>query len=541
MKGKWVYKMVSLVLTMVLLIPAMASAHTVSTKGPTSDLRSALGQMLGEHALLAIVAMQKGYDGAADFGQAAGELNRNTDELTAAISSLYGKEAGESFKEIWTSHIGYFVDYVKATAMKDTAGQQAAIADLEQYRMEQAKFFAWANPNFDEAVMAAELKMHIDHLLGTFHHYVAGDYDAAYEEAYTAYAHMFMTADALAGGIAAQFPETFTDREGSNPAFDLRSALEQKLGEHALLAVLAMQKGIDGKADFAAAAASLNRNTEELSTAVGSIYGDEAGEMFEEIWSSHIRYFVDYVTATAGKDEQGREKAIADLEKYRMEQAEFFAWANPEFDKTAIASELKMHITHLVDAFDQYVAKDYDDAYASIRTAYGHMFPTGAYLSEVISKQFPDQFHTAKMMDVMKVWFQIGSSTLIIDDMTTVMDTEPFVNNGSSYIPLRYLAEGIGAKVTWDDATRSVWIETGSSKAQFWIGQQFMEMDGKRMEIGQPVIIKDGRTQVPVRFIAELFGWNVAWGNADWSITLTKGMEMEMEEKQDMHGMHSMH
>ncbi|WP_424768240.1 copper amine oxidase N-terminal domain-containing protein [Paenibacillus sp. sgz302251] len=534
MKGKWVFRMVSLLLAMTLLVPAMVSAHTVSTKGPTSDLRSALGQILGEHALLAITAMQKGYDGAADFGQAAGELNRNTDDLTAAVASVYGMDAGEAFKEIWSSHIGYFVDYVKATAAKDAAGQQAAIADLEQYRTDQAAFFAGANPNFDETVIASELKMHIDHLLGTFDHYVAGDYEEAYEEAYTAYSHMFMTADALAGGIAAQFPDAFTDREGTNPAFDLRSALEQKLGEHALLAVLAMQKGIDGKADFAAAATSLNRNTEELSAAVGSIYGVEAGEAFEEIWSSHIGYFVDYVTATAGGDQKSKEQALADLEEYRMEQAKFFAGANPEFNEAAVASELKMHISHLVDAFDQYVAKDYDDAYKSIRAAYAHMFPTGAYLAEGISKQFPDLFHTAPAKNVMKVWFQIGSSTLFIDDKKTVMDTEPFVNDGSSYIPLRYLAESIGAKVTWDSASRSVWIETGSNKAEFWIGQNFMELDGKRMVIGQPVIIKDGRTQVPVRFIAELFGWDVAWGANDWSITLTK--QLETEEKHDMHG-----
>jgi hypothetical protein len=197
-----------------------------------------------------------------------------------------------------------------------------------------------------------------------------------------------------------------------------------------------------------------------------------------------------------------------------------------------------MHIDHLVDAFDLYVAGKYDDAYEQARTAYMHMFPTGAYLAKGIAAQFPDVFHTAAENDVMKVWFKIQSNVLIIDGKESKMDTMPFNRNGTSYIPLRYLAEAIGAKVTWDNEARSVWIDAGEAKAQFWIGQPFMELNGKRMEIGQPVILQDDRTQVPVRFVAELFGWDVAWGTSDWSITLTKKTDAEKEAMNDMHNMH---
>lgn len=532
-------KITALLLSLVLLVPAFASAHMVSTKGPTPDLRSALGQLLGEHALLAIVAMQKGYDGKADFAQAAGALNQNTDDLSAAVASVYGNDAGAAFKKIWSSHIGYFVDYVKATAAKDDAGRAKAVADLETYRMAQAKFFADANPGrFDEQMIADGLKMHIDHLLAAFNDYVGKNYAAAYEDAKTAYAHMFKTGDALAAGIAAQFPAKFADAAASNPASDLRSALEQKLGEHALLAILAMQKGIDGAPDFADAAASLNRNTDDLSAAVASVYGTEAGAAFKKIWSSHIGYFVDYVKATAAKDEAGKKKAVADLETYRMAQAKFFAGANPKnFEEKAIADGLKMHIDHLLMAFDAYVAKDYTAVYADARTAYAHMFPTGATLAAGIAAQFPDKFHTAAAApEVMKVWFKVGSDQLIIDGKTTTMNTKPYMDHGTNYIPLRYLAEGIGATVTWDRAAQSVWIDAGGAKAQFWIGKKYMEMNGKRMEIGYPVMLKDDRVQVPVRFIAQLFGWSVSWNAQDWSITLTKAMEKTAPT--DMAGMH---
>jgi hypothetical protein len=56
----------------------------------------------------------------------------------------------------------------------------------------------------------------------------------------------------------------------TTPATDLRAALDALLSEHAYLAVVAMQKGIDGKEDFEAAAAALGENTESLSAAVAS-------------------------------------------------------------------------------------------------------------------------------------------------------------------------------------------------------------------------------------------------------------------------------
>ncbi|WP_068774717.1 copper amine oxidase N-terminal domain-containing protein [Paenibacillus sp. FJAT-26967] len=517
---KWIVSLLALVL----LLPSAGFAHTPSTGGAGAELRSSLGQMFGDHALLAAFAMQKGIDGKADFKQSAAALNANTDEITAAIASVYGKEAGTAFKPIWASHIGYFVDYVKATGAKDEAARQKALSDLEVYRMKQAEFFASANPNLPKEAVAASLKIHIDHLLVAFDSYAVKDFDKAYEQIHTAYVHMFETGDTITGAIAAQFPDKFAPASVKNPASDVRSLLERVLGEHATLAVIAMQKGIDSAADFNQAAGSLNANTDELTHAVTSVYGDEAGQAFKTIWSSHIGYFVDYVKATAAKDETARQKALSDLETYRMKQAKFFEDANPEyFKKDAIAEGLKTHIHHLLAAFDSYAAKDYDNAHKNAREAYSHMIPTGTMLASGIVAQFPDKFHgedQGSMAPVVK--FQIGSQTLMLDQKAVMMDVAPFIKQEWSFIPLRYLAEGIGAEVTWDAATQTAWVKAGKDTATFWVGKNYMELNGKKMEIGIPIFLEGGRMQVPVRFIAELFGWDVKWENTARTIELTK-------------------
>ncbi|WP_261808245.1 copper amine oxidase N-terminal domain-containing protein [Paenibacillus sp. N3.4] len=106
-----------------------------------------------------------------------------------------------------------------------------------------------------------------------------------------------------------------------------------------------------------------------------------------------------------------------------------------------------------------------------------------------------------------------------------MMDTAPFMWEGNTYVPLRFLAEGIGANVTWDQASQTAWVKAGTVTLTFWVGKNVMEINGKQKEIGAPVILKDGRTQVPLRFITELLGWDVKWNEADGSIALTKSME----------------
>ncbi|GAF09471.1 hypothetical protein [Paenibacillus pini] len=384
-------KILTLMLAVFLVIPAFASAAP-TTKGSAADLRSALGNLLGEHAILAINTMQKGYDAKGDFTDAANALNMNTADLSKAIASVYGDEAGKSFNTIWSSHIGYFVDYVKATSAKDNAAKQKAVDNLEKYRFAQAKFFATANPNLSEKDLADGLKMHINELLKAFDSYVAKDYSTVYKTEREAYAHMLMTGDALAGGIVKQFPAKFTGDIMNNPASDLRQTLGQLLGEHASAAVFAMQKGIDGAPDFDQAAAVLTMNTNDLSNAIASVYGQDAGKSFNTIWSSHIGYFVDYVKATAAKDNTAKQKAVDNLEKYRFAQAKFFATANPNLSEKDLAEGLKMHINELLKAFDSYVAKDYKTVYSLEREAYAHMFMTGDALSEGIVKQFPAKF-----------------------------------------------------------------------------------------------------------------------------------------------------
>lgn len=399
----WKKAIVAVPLSVGLLVPTfqVASAHdhgahqhNASVSTPASDLRASLDALLSEHAFLAVVAMQKGIDGAEDFDQAAGALNANTDDLSAAVASVYGEEGGAAFKEIWSSHIGYFVDYVTATAEDNEEGRQQALAELDEYTVEQAAFLDTATESrLKASELEAGLKMHVEQLVWAFDNYVAGDFEKAYENMRHAIEHMYEPGKGLSWAITDQFPDKFENTSVDTPAADLRADLNHLFAEHAALAVLAMQKGIDGAGDFENAAGALNENTADLSAAVASVYGEEGGAAFEEIWSSHIGYFVDYVVATGEENEEGREAAIAELEEYKVEQAAFLDTATEGRLKAADLEEgLQMHIDELLLAFNSYNEADYETTYNTIRESYAHMFGVGEMMSGAIVDQFPENF-----------------------------------------------------------------------------------------------------------------------------------------------------
>ncbi|MEL3973566.1 copper amine oxidase [Rossellomorea oryzaecorticis] len=388
-------------LSMTLMIPAAGTAfandgenHSPTAVTPASDLRTTLQHYLSEHAYLAVEAMRRGADGAEDFDAAANALNANTEDLTAAITSVYGEEAGNQFNEMWTNHIGFFVDYVKATGANDQAAKDEALNNLDGYRAEFSKFLETATGERLESDSLAEgLQMHVNQLVGAFDSYVAGDYDKAYEYEREAINHMHMVAKGLSSAITDQYPDKFENTMAVTPAADLRATLNHLLTEHAALATMAMQNGIDGSEDFDASVNALNANTEALSAAIASVYGEEAGTQFKEMWSNHIGFFVDYVKATGAEDEAAKKEALQNLDNYRADFSKFLETATDgRLKSDALSEGLQMHVDQLVGAFDSYAAGDYEKSFEDIRMAYEHMLNPAKGLSSAIVDQYPDKF-----------------------------------------------------------------------------------------------------------------------------------------------------
>ena len=172
-------------------------------------------------------------------------------------------------------------------------------------------------------------------------------------------------------------------------AADLRVALDNLFGEHAVLAMNATNVGVTGSKSFPAAAKALDNNSVALSKAIASVYGAKAGQTFlngKFMWRDHIKFFVDYTVATAKKDEAGQTKAVANLKPYTVKFGDFLAGATG-LPKLAVRNDLLGHVLELKGQLDAYANHQYGKAATMYRHAYNHMFMTGDLVAGAIAKQ----------------------------------------------------------------------------------------------------------------------------------------------------------
>lgn len=175
-------------------------------------------------------------------------------------------------------------------------------------------------------------------------------------------------------------------------AAGLRVALNRLLGEHVLLAASATNAALDGRTpDFEAAAAALDENSVDITSAITAVYGEEAGASFLEQWREHIGFFVDYTVATAGGDSAGQQAAMDDLTSYTTSFAEFLAGPT-ELPADVLEENLQMHVMGLIAVIDAQASGDEATHYTALRDAYGHMASTAGALSGAIAGQQSDMF-----------------------------------------------------------------------------------------------------------------------------------------------------
>lgn len=219
-----------------------------------------------------------------------------------------------------------------------------------------------------------------------------GDDDADATASMTAT--MTATATETAGGSMTPMPSetamgdmTLSSDTG---AAELRAGLTHLLQEHVYLAANATHAALTG-GDFDGAAAALDENTVALSEAIGSVYGDDAGGAFLELWRTHIGFFVDYTQARAAGDDAAAEEAAANLDGYREDFGAFISSANPNLSKDAVAEELVPHVESLLAVIDAQAAED-PAQWTLLREAAGHMPHAALTLAGGIAAQMPDQF-----------------------------------------------------------------------------------------------------------------------------------------------------
>ena len=169
-------------------------------------------------------------------------------------------------------------------------------------------------------------------------------------------------------------------------------------------------------------------------------------------------------------------------------------------------------------ALDKITAKDKDGKEVKLKAekdgTYSFTMPKGGVTVDTTFKQAEGVASTDKPAAATKtIILQIGSTAVIVDDQAIINDVAPVIRNDRTLVPIRVITEALGGQVAWNEAAKEVTLTVNGKEIKMTIGKA-LEKYGVA-----PVIIGD-RTFVPVRFVADELGAVTTWDDATKTVTI---------------------
>lgn len=97
---------------------------------------------------------------------------------------------------------------------------------------------------------------------------------------------------------------------------------------------------------------------------------------------------------------------------------------------------------------------------------------------------------------------------------------QPMVHHGRVMVPMRGIFEALGATLTYDPTTRTVQATRGNEAVELTFGSKIAKKNGAEILLDTPPTIIKNVTYVPMRFIAESLGAKLSYDKANMRLTV---------------------
>ncbi len=115
---------------------------------------------------------------------------------------------------------------------------------------------------------------------------------------------------------------------------------------------------------------------------------------------------------------------------------------------------------------------------------------------------------------------QIDATEATVNGEVLSLDVPPVLVGDRAMVPLRFVGEAMGASFEWDGTERRVTYQRYDTSVVLWIDHGGALVNGAPWQLDVPPILVDGRTMVPIRFVAEALGAIVTWEPGTRSIVV---------------------
>lgn len=125
-------------------------------------------------------------------------------------------------------------------------------------------------------------------------------------------------------------------------------------------------------------------------------------------------------------------------------------------------------------------------------------------------------------LSVIPIYAQDDISVLV-NNNPVIFDQHPVIEDGRTLVPMRAIFESLGASVRWNENTRTITGQKDTLQITLVVGSTSAKVNDIQVMLDVPAKIINGRTFVPVRFIAASLNCFVGWQEKTKTIYITDG------------------
>ncbi|WP_438444226.1 copper amine oxidase N-terminal domain-containing protein [Gorillibacterium sp. sgz5001074] len=122
--------------------------------------------------------------------------------------------------------------------------------------------------------------------------------------------------------------------------------------------------------------------------------------------------------------------------------------------------------------------------------------------------------------DQLDIELQLDRETVMINGMES-KGAAPYLSNDTTLVPMRVITTAFGAVLQWDGDTETITLKYGGQTVKLVIGSLKAEVNGTEKLLSAAPELKNDTTMVPIRFISETFGAKVSFDDATGTIKIT--------------------
>ena len=97
---------------------------------------------------------------------------------------------------------------------------------------------------------------------------------------------------------------------------------------------------------------------------------------------------------------------------------------------------------------------------------------------------------------------------------------QPFIEKGRTMVPIRFIDEEFGIKYEWDNSTKQIRFTDQNKVIEMIMKSNTAKVNGQEKQTDVPAFIRNGRTWIPIRFLMESFGAKVTWDPVYYNVTI---------------------